>query len=119
MFYEALVHLGALDLGWFINLVIGNLFWLFAFYAIMFYFMGGKRTLYFTILFALIMWAFSDLEVLAGLFWTSAAFLLLYYVTKLAVVAFIESTPKLNKYLVIIATLQFYILFLIFNFLMR
>ena len=65
------------------------------------------------------MWAWVDLGQISGMYWTIGSFLLIYYITKLATVAVIESTPVLRKYTVIISTLQFYVLFLIFQFFIK
>lgn len=117
-FLEVLQAAIVLNIGFFIDLFLGNLFWFFLFYTAMHYFIG-KKQLYFALLFSAVMWAWTDLEFFSGLTWVVPSFLLIYYVTKLAVVALVETTPSLRKYVVVISTLQFYVLFLVYNFLLR
>ena len=119
MFFEAVQALFSLDLLFFIEIFMENLLWVFMFIALMYFFFDGKRTIYFSFLFVLVMWAWADLEPLTGLVWTSAFFLLFYYLSKIALIGFTESSPSLKKYTIIISTLQFYILFLIFNFFLK
>ncbi|MBI2597797.1 MAG: hypothetical protein HYW50_01225 [Candidatus Diapherotrites archaeon] len=119
MFFEALTHAMALDFGFFIGLVLNNLFWVFGFYAIMFYFFNGKKTLYFTIFFALIVWAYSDMQAITNIVWTSASFLLFYYISKLALLKIAETIPRISKYMVVLSTAQGLLLFLVFNFLIK
>ena len=119
VFLELLQRALALDIGFFIDFVLGNLFWEFAFYSLIYFFYNGKRVLYFAIIFTIMMWAWVDLEHISGLYWTVGSFLLIYYITKIATVAIVESTPRLKRYVVIISSLQFYVLFLVYQFFIK
>lgn len=119
VFFEVISHAIALDFGFFVEFILANLFWLFTYYTVMHFFFNGKRVLYFTLLFGVLMWAWSDFQTISGLYWTVPSFLLIYYITKLAIVSIVDTTPFLKKYTVVISTLQFYVLFLIFNFFIR
>ena len=60
-----------------------------------------------------------DFEVLTGLAWSGASFLLLYYITKLAVLAWAENSKTLQKHLILISEIQFLSLLLIYTFFMK
>ncbi|MEK6957611.1 MAG: hypothetical protein AABW99_01355 [archaeon] len=119
VFVEAVQALFSLDLGFFIDIVMNNLLWVFLLYALVHYFFDGKHILHYFLLLSLMMWAWADLEKITGLAWTAASFLLIYYITKLAVIAWAENSPGLKNKIVVISELQFLLLLFIFTFFIK
>ncbi|HZX20579.1 MAG TPA: hypothetical protein VFF13_06225 [archaeon] len=113
---EVLHSVISLDIGFFIDLFFDNLFFFFAFYVLIHIFVEKKDTFFYVLILLIVLWAFEDIETFTGLTFLSASFLIVYYITKLAVVAFAESVPSLRKYTIIITTIQFYVAYVIFNF---
>ncbi|MCR4368443.1 MAG: hypothetical protein NUV67_00890, partial [archaeon] len=103
----------------FIDIVMNNLLWVFVFYALIHYFLDGKRTIYFFLTLVVLIWAFIDFDSLTGLTWKAAGFLLIYYMSKLAVLAWAENSPRLRNKLLIVSEVQFLALLLIYTFFIR
>ena len=118
-FFHALQALFALDLGFFIDVIMQNLFWLFAFYVMVYFFFEGKNTVYWFVLWNFLLWAILDWEVLTGFVFTAGLFLMLYYLSKLAFLKFSESIPQLKDHLVLLSSIQAYALILVYTFLLK
>ncbi len=118
-FFEAMQALFALDLGFFIDVFMNNLIWVFAFYVMIYIFFEGKNTIYWFIFWTFLVWAILDWQDLTGIVFTAGAFLFLYYLSKIALLGFAESVPALKKYLVVISTVSAYSLMLIYTFFMK
>lgn len=116
VFFEALQALLSLDFTFFIDIFLDNWFLFFGFYALIHFFLEKKNTLFYTIILTIILWAFVDIEHLTGLALISSGFLVIYYVTKIALLAFAEDSPSLKRYMLVLSTLQFYVAFFIYNF---
>ena len=119
VFFEALQALFELNLGFFVDIAMNNLLWIFIFYALIHYFLEGKRTLYFFLVFAMVIWTFIDFEILTGIAWQAAGFLLIYYVTKLAVLAWAENSPNLKNKLLWVSEVQFMLLLFVYTFFIK
>jgi len=119
VFFEAIQALLSLDISFFVGIAIDNIFWIFAFYALIFYFMEGKRTIYFFLLLTVLIFAFIDFESITLIGWSAASFLLIYYITKLAVLAWAENSPSMKNKLVLISEIQFLGLLIIYTFFMK
>ncbi|HIH09797.1 MAG TPA: hypothetical protein HA254_03945 [Candidatus Diapherotrites archaeon] len=117
VFFEAIQALFTLNFQFFIDIIMGNLLWVFAFYVMIHIFFDGKKMLYWFVLWGFLLWAILDWEGLTGMSFTGAMFLLFYYTTKLALLAIVETTPALRKYMVLLSSVQAYVLILIFTFL--
>ena len=119
VFFEAIHSLVNLDIGFFIDILMGNLLWIFIIYAMIHFFTNGKRTFYFFVLFSLVIWAFLDFDVLTGMTWTAASFLVLLYMTKLALFAWAENSEYLKNKLFLLSEVHFVILILFFTFFLK
>ncbi len=119
VFFEAVQALFSLDWGFFVDIFLNNLLWVFMFAALLYYFMEGKHLLYYFILVSVLMWAYIDFESITGFVWSAAPFLLTYYITKLAVLAWAEKSPAMKKNLVLISEVQFLSLLLIYTFFIK
>ncbi len=108
----------SLDIAFFIDLFLNNLFIFFGLYTLMYFFVEKKDALLYTIVLEIILLATLDLETLTGLAMLSAPFLMIYYLTKIAVLTFVENSPGLKPYIIIISTVQYYAAFLFFNLVM-
>ena len=118
-FFEVMQALFALDIGFFVGMIIHNLFWLFAFYALIYFFFEGKNTIYWFVLWSFLLWAILDWENLTGFVFTAGVFLMLYYLSKLAFLRFSESIPQLKDHLVLLSSIQAYSLIVIYTFLLK
>ncbi|MFH1224519.1 MAG: hypothetical protein V1676_01820 [Candidatus Diapherotrites archaeon] len=105
MLMNALSHLLALDIAWFIGLIAGNWVMFFALLAFAHYF-SPKRWLAFFALFVLILWGWMDVATLTGWAFLIAGFILLNYLWKVVLVGYIESTSLPSNYIVIINELS-------------
>ncbi len=106
MFFEFLSHLVALDIPWLISLVMNNLFWVFAFIALMYFFTEGKKTLLGFLVITFVMWIWVDWETVSGMALFVGSFLALYYISKIALLAIAENSPSLQKKLFWVSEVQ-------------
>ncbi|VVB98901.1 Uncharacterised protein [uncultured archaeon] len=116
VFFEAVQALLNIDFQFFIDIVMNNLLWFFIFYALMHLFFDGKKVLYWFVLFCVLMWVAFDWEKLTGFAFTGASFLLVYYAAKLTGFILTETTPSLRKYGVLVSSLSFYVLVVLWAF---
>ncbi|MFH1239615.1 MAG: hypothetical protein V1672_00165 [Candidatus Diapherotrites archaeon] len=115
MLIEALTHLVALDLDWFISLVMGNLHFVFALFAVIYMFFEGKNLIKGFFLIVFILWTLSEFEKVTNIAVFVGGFLTIYYLTKIALLAITEDSTFLNKYFVPISTIQAYVVLLFYN----
>jgi len=117
MFFEFLQAVVTLDLNWLAWLVFNNLQWVFAYCTISFFFFGPspKKVAVGFFLISVLMWAWADFESLSAWGIFVAGFLILYYISKIAIMAFAEEVPQLRKHLVAISTIQAISLMVVFN----
>lgn len=115
MLVEFLSHLLALDIAWIVALIVDNLFFLFAFSALMYYFMNGKRMFVGFLVITLLMWVWLDMEHAASMVLFAGGFLSLYYLTKVAVIAAAENSKALKNKLIIVGEIQAVALIIIYN----
>ena len=121
MFFQFLEALLSLDLGWFTWLVEHNIVYAFAFFALCFFMWDGnvRKALGATILLSLVAWIWVDMESISGMVIFAGSFLAIYYITKIAVMAFAEDVPALRKHLVLVGEVQFVVVLLVFNVFMK
>jgi len=121
MFFDFLNHLINLDLGWFIWLFTANIFWLFAFGVLCFFFWEGhiKKTILAVVLISIVAWTWVDFELMSGWVLFVGGFLSVYYITKLVLLVFVEDMPAFKDKLIIISELQFIVLLVAYNMFMR
>ena len=118
-FFEAMQAIFALDLGFFIDVFMNNLFWVFAFAVMLHYFFDGKNLVYWFVFWSFLVWAILDWQDLTGIVFTAGGFPFLYYLSKLALLGFAESVPGLRKYMVVISTVTAYTLMLLYTFFLK
>lgn len=115
MLFSFLQHLFALDLPWFAGLVMGNLFFLFAFCALAHFLFGRGKMLKGLVLISLMLWSQIEMTNIFGLVWAVGGFLMLNYMSRVAIVLFAENTKQLKSRLVIVMFFQFYVLVAVYN----
>ncbi|MBI4210885.1 MAG: hypothetical protein HY544_05280 [Candidatus Diapherotrites archaeon] len=98
VFLEAVQALLALDAGFFVHIVLSNLFWIMMFYAIIYILYDGKRTVYYFLLLTVYLWAFLDFVHYTGLGWAFAGGAI-WIVLRIVVYGSADSIPFLKKYL--------------------
>ena len=118
-FFEAMQAIFSLNVVFFIDMIMNNLFWLFAFYVLIYFFFEGKNTVYWFVLWSFLLWAILDWEDLTGFVFTAGLFLMFYYLSKLAFLKFSESIPQLKDHLVLLSAIQAYSLIVIYTFLLK
>ena len=115
MLIEAFTHLVAIDIDWFISVLMGNLHFVFVLIAAQIMFFEGKHTLRGFFWIVIILWALADLEPIANLTVFVGGFLTLMYLTKLAVLTISEDSNLFKKYFVPISSIQAYVVLLVYN----
>lgn len=115
-FIDILFHAVALDIGWFIDMIVGNLLWVFLFTALAFYFVGGdfKKVIYSTIVITLVMFAWTDFGTVLGFPIFVGSFLLINYLVKLGSLAYASSHPKLKGKLIWVNNIMAWLAFLVY-----
>lgn len=115
-------HLFTLDIGFFVWLILANIFFLFVFAAVCHYFYPKaklKTYIMLFIFFCISMWALADFSSAVGWTMTGAVFLMLLYITRMALLTFIESPKLPTRVLIIVSILQFYAIYIFYNIFMR
>lgn len=115
MFIEAVYSALSLDLGWFVEVTLNNLFWVFGFMAAAFYFWDGKKVWGHFFIVVAVMWISLDFTALTGWTFFAAMFLMVLYIGRMAVLMFAETTNFGKKNLPLIYVLYFWIWLVIFN----
>lgn len=114
-FFEMIARLLAFDSGWYASAIMANLVWIFMAFVLMHMFLGGKRVIWGVILFFFVAHAWAAAEQLYGVVIFAAGFLGIYYMTKLAVIQLAESIPKLGRWTILISSLWFFVLMIVYN----
>ena len=115
MLFEFLTHLAALDFQWMVSLAANNLMWAFMFGAFSHFINEGRK---FPLTFAVVVadtWAIADFASAGSIVVFSGGMLLLYYLSKFALVAFVESSPSLHKKLMPLFLLQGWVAIIAYN----
>lgn len=115
-FVDVLFHAIALDIGWFIDLIMGNLHWVFLLFALTFYFVGGdfKKVVYSTFVITFVLFAWTDFGTILGFPIFVGSFLLINYLTKLGSLAYASSHPKLKNKLIWVNNIVAWTVFFIY-----
>jgi len=115
IFIEAVLNLATLNIGWFIDLIFGNLFWVFAFAALAAFFYSGKNWLLASIMLVLWIWLSVDTPAIWGLTVLVAGFLAFNYVSRVAVLTFASTIPALKGRLVLVNLTLFIVTLAIYH----
>ena len=119
MLFEFFHRVITLDFSWLITLVANNLLFLFLFAALIFFFFDGKRVAIGVVAFSILVWAWMDFELISGLAVLAGGFLVIYYITKMAVLMFVNEMPELKTKLIWVSEAQFLLVFVIYNIFLR
>ncbi len=115
MFWEFLAGVVALDVHGLVSFLFSNLYWVFAFGALAFWYFPKKNIFAGIILISFFMWSFVDLTLVFGWVYLVAGFLALNYISRIAVLAFTESDEILRKHTLLIMVIQFYVTWIFYN----
>ena len=112
---DFLAHLLAFDVAWVVAFILGNLHWLFAFVATAYFFSGSKRVVGYFLILVMLVWSVFDLTSLMS--WTVLAggFLMLMYISRVAVLTYANDIPYLKTKIVIVMTIQMWIVVVLYN----
>ena len=115
IFLEFASHLLAFDLGWIAWFILTNLHWVFAFIMVGYFFSEKKKTMVFFFLIIGVVWAINDLMQIIG--WTVyvGAFFGILYISRIALAAFIEDVPYLKTKIMVVLTLHFFLVIIVYN----
>src|SRR3989338_3053720 len=117
--FDAIAATLALDLNWWLWIIMNNLFWVFGFMVAAYCLYGSKKIFPGFIVITFITWVGTEFVAHSGWVMFGAIFLALHYITRLAVAGVSESIPGLQKNLPFILALQFLVILIIYNIFMR
>ncbi len=112
MLVELLIHLLSLDFGWIITLPLQNPLMAFMLFAVFYVFLEGKNIVRGCIVIFITLFAFMDFEKILGVTFFTTSFLLIYYISKLAVLSIAEGNAMLKKNLIFINEMHFFAAFI-------
>ena len=108
MLIESLLRLSSLDFQWFLDLLFNNLLIFFLLFATFYIFLEGQSVIKGSLVIFITFFAFFDFETVMGVSVFTGSFLIVYYITKIAVIAIVEQSKSLKPYLIFINELQFF-----------
>ncbi len=115
MLIEILSNLVSLNISYFIHLVMNNLFWLFGFAAVSYYFRGKNFCLrFFTTVF--MVYGMLDMQKVHNLYYFVGGALIILYLSRMAVLTAVAKTKGAEKYLPLFYSLISYSVLFYFNF---
>ena len=115
-FVELLQNLISLNAQFFIDLAMNNLLWVFMFYAIGYFFSGGKMPLGRALVFYLMVMTSMDIFKLVGFsIFTTAGIAMLYFI-RTPVLLFLEKTRGLSRHMALAWTMTFYFVIIVMAF---
>lgn len=106
MFLESLTHLARLDFGWFLSLFLNNLAWVFLMIFTMHILTDGKKTMTGALLFTIDVLVIFEFLTVGGFSSLTPTLMLIYYVSKMALLIFAENSKFLGKNLLLLSALQ-------------
>ena len=114
-FLEVFVHVLGFDWFWFVNYVLGNLQWFFAFFAAAFINRDGKN--YLSGFLAIVLYLFASGEFVQTVGWSVyvASFLFLHFLVRVVLIIFAADLPKLKNNLLAVLVIQFVVTVTVFN----
>lgn len=119
MALEALARLLMLDIAWFIGLIASNLILLFIFLAIGFFLYQNKMMFLSFLFVTFILWASIDFTRAIGWVLLDPRYLSINTIASIIVLAFAESDESLKNNLLVINTLRFLTVLIVFNLFLR
>ncbi|GEM_PF-2079268 len=118
MLIQAIYHLFTLDIGWFIDLAMGNLLWVAIFFAAANLLDENKSIIGSVVLFLFFvfdLFAEFTFSQATGWVFTGAQFLLLLYLTRTIVSIWCETTPSLQKHTLKIVTGHWLVVYILYS----
>lgn len=104
-FFTFIGEVLGLNISWLINFFLSNLFWLFAMSMLVHIFFGFKNYAKGMVFLTFALWLWGDFEALSGIGFMGAQVLLIYYLSKISLLAIVESSPGLKKHMLVISTI--------------
>ncbi len=116
--FQAIHALLNLDIGFFIDVIMGNVIWVFGFYVLAYAFFHGKNTTLNFVLFSIYLWAFLSFVGLWN-FATAGVDLFLFFIFEVIAFHFINETKFFGKHNMMVQVVAVYILLIWFTFFLR
>jgi hypothetical protein len=111
---EAILNLFSLNIGWFFEVAISNLFWTVGLFIAICFFVPHKPIFGFFIL-TLNIWAWLDFLTISGGVVFVAGFLMFLYLLRMIVVTTAASTKQFQNKLIFVNEMCFVVLFILYN----
>ena len=118
MFFEMAQHLLSLAIGWFADLLMGNLFWVFAFIAIMYFFTEGRKVPLAAAILVVDIFALTAMTDMSGMIFLSGGFLGIYYITKIIFLKLVEDSKSFRRWMIPASAIHGLVLIVIYNWFM-
>ena len=115
VFFEVLNAAIALDFGFFIEFFLANLFWFFTLYALIYFFVEGKKAFKCFVILVLNLWVLSDWTALSGGVFIVGGLLLVNYITKLSTLKIAEHNKYLKPRMILVNEFFAWGVFILFN----
>jgi hypothetical protein len=96
-----------------------QLFWVFTFITAAYIYSEGKKVWPFFVGTIFYIWAADDFINLMGMVWAVGGFLMILYISRLAILAFAETFPSLQNKYPLIFFLHFWATLFVFNIFLR
>lgn len=115
MFFEITQHALALDIAWFAELLLDNLFWVFALIALMYFFTDGRRVIWASVLVMFDIFTVTAMTDMSGMIFLSGGFLGIYYITKIIFLKLVEDSKSFKRWIIPASALHGFVLIIIYN----
>lgn len=92
------------NIGWLVNFLLSNLFWVFALVMLSYIFFGRAKFFEGIVFLTFALWLWDDFGSLSGIGFASSGVLLIYYISKISILAVVENSKELKKHLLVIST---------------
>ncbi len=119
MFWEPFIALISLDINAIIGMLANNLFWVFVYYAMAYFFFGPKNTIRNTLLITAYNWLAVEFVGLLGWVVLTGTFLGMNYLVRLSAVMYTENSQSLVKRTPFVLIGIWFVLIFVYNVFMR
>ena len=118
-FWTFILSLITFNLSWIVDFILGNLFWLFAFVAVMYYISMGRSMLRGLIMAALLIMISVEFTNFFDLLVYTSVGLMLLYLSRMAILLALENTPGWSKHITLAWLLSFIVVIFVYNLFIR
>lgn len=106
VFFEFFSQLSNFNFPWLIDFFMSNLLWLFILSMLVHTLFDGKKFIPGLIFMTFALWLWGDFESLSGVGFMGTQVLVVYYISKISLLAIVENMESLRPHLVMISTIS-------------